>query len=162
MITGAFTNLLAMQTSGIIALAALGASVVIAQNSTDTVSLTVNRSQKFQTIDGFGFCEAFQRAHAIYNLPPAQQTQVLDLLFSTTSGAGLSILRVGLGSSPNSTLDHMNSIEPAPPVAGLLPAAEPQYVWDRNDSNQVWVAKKALTYGVNMVYADAWSAPGYM
>ncbi len=125
------------------------------------VALSVNRSQTYQTVDGFGFCEAFQRANAIQKLPPAPQAEVLDLLLNRTSGAGMSIVRIGLGSSPNSTLDHMNSIEPVAP-AGLAPDATPQYVWDRNDSNQVWLAQRAKTYGVDMFYADAWSAPGFM
>jgi len=129
--------------------------------TTTDATIVVDRNQKFQTIDGFGFCEAFQRAHTIKNLPDAPQKEVLDLLFSQDKGAGFSIVRVGLGSSPNSTLDHMNSIAPNPP-AGLSASSPLAYVWDRNDSNQVWIAQRAMDYGVDMFYADAWSAPGYM
>ena len=35
-------------------------------------------------------------------------------------------------------------------------------MWDRNDSNQVWLAQQAQAYGVETFYADAWSAPGFM
>jgi O-glycosyl hydrolase len=125
------------------------------------VTMTLLPNVRYQTVDGFGFCEAFQRAHAIKNLPAQEQREVLDLLLNRSTGAGMSIVRVGLGSSPNSTRDWMNSIAPQPPVS-LSPVGPLEYVWDRNDSNQVWIAQEAVKYGVDMVYADAWSAPGYM
>ena len=89
-------------------------------------TLTVNTTQKYQTIDGFGFSEAFQRAYNIYNLAEPKRTQVIDLLFNTTSGAGFTILRNGIGSSPNSSLDWMNTIIPRGPAN---PSAAPDYVW---------------------------------
>ncbi|KAK4212574.1 glycoside hydrolase family 30 protein [Rhypophila decipiens] len=116
-------------------------------------SFTVNLVQRYQTIDGFGFCEAFQRAHSISNLPQPFQNEVLDLLFNTTTGAGFSIFRVGLGSSEDSRGDHMNSPQPSPDI---------EFHWDGYDSGQVWVAKQAQRYGVETFYADAWSAPGWM
>ncbi|HEV7625928.1 MAG TPA: hypothetical protein VGO89_05480, partial [Streptomyces sp.] len=48
-----------------------------------------------QAIDGFGFSQAFQRAdvmHGAQGLSEAHQREVLDLLLSRSSGAGLSIL----------------------------------------------------------------------
>jgi glucuronoarabinoxylan endo-1,4-beta-xylanase len=120
-----------------------------------------------QPIDGFGFSAAFQRAALIHGLqlngmqglPPAQQRQVVSLLFSRTKGAGLSIVRLGIGSSADEIYDHMESIEPVSPGS---PTATPQYVWDGNDGGQVWLAQQAKAYGVRQFYADAWSAPGYM
>ncbi|KAK3689033.1 glycoside hydrolase superfamily [Podospora appendiculata] len=117
------------------------------------VGVAVDLNTTYQNIDGFGFSEAFQRAHAFTNLSPAQQSDVLDLLFDTSNGAGFSILRLGLGSSPNSTIDHMNSPQPS---------EDGPFKWDRDDSGQVWIAKQAQKYGVETFYADAWSAPGYM
>ncbi|KAK0713425.1 glycoside hydrolase superfamily, partial [Lasiosphaeria miniovina] len=135
--------------------AALAASDAVALTQAH-ISLAVDAATAYQTIDGFGFCEAFQRAHAISNLPAAPQAAVLDLLFNATTGAGFSMLRLGLGSSPDSRGDHMNSPQPAAgPEAG--------FAWDGNDSGQVWVAQQAADrYGVVTFYADAWSAPGYM
>ncbi|RYP55631.1 hypothetical protein DL769_010099 [Monosporascus sp. CRB-8-3] len=74
--------------------------------------ITVNVDKKYQTIDGFGFSEAFQRAYNIYNLPEPKRTEVLDLLFNTTTGAGFTIVRNGIGSSPSSQNDWMNTILP--------------------------------------------------
>ncbi len=126
-----------------------------------TPTLVVNTTQTFQTVDGFGFCEAFQRANALYNAPENVQDSILALLFDKATGAGLSILRIGLGSSPNSTKDHMNSIEPESP-SSPAPNSPTVYTWDHNASGQVWMARRAQGYGINMFYADAWSAPGYM
>ncbi|TVY53285.1 putative glucosylceramidase, partial [Lachnellula suecica] len=125
-----------------------------------TTAITINLSQTYQIIDGFGFSEAFQRANTIVSLAPTAQKYALDLLFSPTVGAGLTILRNGIGSSPDSSSDHMNSILPKSPGS---PGSTPSYVWDGKDSGQLFVAQQAVqTYGVKTVYADAWSAPGFM
>ncbi|KAK5653489.1 hypothetical protein OQA88_8975 [Cercophora sp. LCS_1] len=119
----------------------------------DAIPLSIIPSITHQKIDGFGICEAFQRANAIINLPEPARTEVLDLLFHPTKGAAFSILRIGLGSSPDSRGDHMNSPQPN---------ASSVFTWDGKDSGQVWVARQAQSYGVKTFIADAWSAPGYM
>ncbi len=130
--------------------------VLTRQSST---TITVDLTKRYQIMDGFGFAEAFQRANVVVKLPAQQQREVLDLLFNTTSGAGMTILRIGIGSSPDSSSDHMNSIQPKNPGG---PNAAPNYVWDGKDSGQVFVAKEAYARGVRTFYANAWSAPGYM
>jgi glucuronoarabinoxylan endo-1,4-beta-xylanase len=125
-------------------------------------TVVVDRRAVHQVIDGFGFSEAFQRAAVIngaQGLDPLRQKEVLDLLLSRETGAGLSILRLGVGSSADDVYDHMRSIQPADPGG---PDAPPKYVWDGEDGGQVWLAKQAKAYGVTRFYADAWSAPGYM
>jgi glucuronoarabinoxylan endo-1,4-beta-xylanase len=117
---------------------------------------TVNGGQVYQPIDGFGFSEAFGRGaimHGSQGLSAGRQREVLDLLLSRTTGAGLSILRLHIGSTANS------SIQPTNPGG---PNATPRYVWDRDDDSQVWLAQQAKAYGVTRFYANAWSAPGYM
>jgi len=132
------------------------ASLQPRQSSTVTVDLT----KTYQTIDGFGISETFQRANQMHALSPSLQRYALDLLFNRTSGAGFSILRNGIGSSPDSSSDHMVSIQPTNPGG---PNATPKYVFDGNDNSQVWVSTEAVkTYGLRTVYANAWSAPGYM
>ncbi|KAI3343352.1 glycoside hydrolase family 30 protein [Ustulina deusta] len=127
------------------------------QASTITVDLTTT----YQTMDGFGCSFAFQRANLITNMSDkTKQRYLLDLLFNTTSGAGLSIVRNGIGSSPDSSSDHMNTFAPKNPGG---PTAAPQYAWDGKDSGQLFVSQEAYnTYGVRQIYGDAWSAPGYM
>jgi len=95
----------------------------------------------------------------VVNLAADKQKYVIDLLFNTTIGAGFSILRNGIGSSQNSNNDWMNSILPTSPGS---PNAAPNYVWDGKDSGQLFISQQAVKYGVKTIYADAWSAPGFM
>jgi glucosylceramidase len=123
---------------------------------------SIDFRDELQAIDGFGFSQAFQRAdwmRGARGLTPEHQREVLDLLLDRETGAGLSILRLGIGSSPDYSADHMRSIQPADPGG---PDAEPVYEWDGHDGGQLWLAREARDYGVERFYADAWSAPGYM
>lgn len=117
-------------------------------------AITVNVATKYQIIEGFGFSQAFGRATEFKNAPSATQTKALDLLFSTTSGAGLSIIRnrVGSGGSGDSIL----------PTSPGSPSGTPKYTWDGDDRGQLWFTKAAVSMGVKTIYADAWSAPGFM
>ncbi|KAF0320925.1 cellulosome enzyme [Colletotrichum asianum] len=132
--------------STLIAVAGLGA---IARGQ-----ITVDTSSKLQKIDGFGFSQAFGRAKEFQNAPSALQKEALDLLFSTDKGAGFSIIRNRIGSGGKG-----DSILPTSPGS---PSGKPTYSWDDDDSGQVWFTKQAVSYGVKQIYADAWSAPGFM
>jgi glucuronoarabinoxylan endo-1,4-beta-xylanase len=147
-----------------VAVAALVSACALAApaRAQDVSAGSVRFRAGLQPIDGFGFSQAFQRAdvlHGAQGLSAPRRREVLDLLLSRDKGAGLSILRLGIGSSADDVYDHMRSIEPADPGG---PAAPPRYVWDGDDGGQVWLAKEAKAYGVRRFYADAWSAPGFM
>jgi hypothetical protein len=60
--------------------------------------------------------------------------------------------RIGSGGSGD-------SIEPVSPGTNI---SAPAYVWDGVDAGQVWFSQEAISYGVKPIYADAWSAPGFM
>ncbi|EGS21655.1 uncharacterized protein CTHT_0035200 [Thermochaetoides thermophila DSM 1495] len=123
-------------------------------------TITVDLTKTYQKIDGFGFSEAFQRAVQMSRLPEAEQRRALDLLFSTTKGAGLTILRNGIGSSPDMRNDWMVSIAHKSPGSPDKPLI---IEWDGSDNKQLWLSQEAQhTYGVKTIYADAWSAPAYM
>ncbi|KAF3908398.1 hypothetical protein ABW21_db0200664 [Orbilia brochopaga] len=126
----------------------------LAASASAQTAITVNVGTTYQTIEGFGFSQAFGRATEFKNAAAALQKQALDLLFSTTTGAGFSIIRNRIGSGGSG-----DSIEPASPGS---PSGTPKYVWDNNDSGQVWFTQQAQSYGVTTIYADAWSAPGFM
>lgn len=124
--------------------------------------IRVDVSKTYQIFDGMGFSEAFQRSRIIYGsdgLSPRNTKRVLDLLFSNTTGAGLTILRNGIGSSINNPYDLMKSIAPTNPGS---PSAKVSYEWDGDDNGQVRLTKDAIARGVRTIYADAWSAPSYM
>lgn len=117
-------------------------------------AIKIDLATTYQTIDGFGFSQAFGRASEFEAVNATAQKQGLDLLFSTTTGAGMTIVRNRIGSGGSG-----DSIEPTSPGS---PSAAPSYVWDGDDKGQVWLSKQAMSYGVKTFYADAWSAPGFM
>lgn len=130
-------------------LSSFAASLVAAQTA-----ITIDTSTTYQTIDGFGFSQAFGRATEFKNAAAATQKTALDYLFSTSTGAGFSIIRNRIGSGGSG-----DSIEPTSPGSA---SSTPTYVWDGNDSGQFWFTQQAISYGVKTIYADAWSAPGFM
>lgn len=127
-------------------------SFIPAPTASATSVVTINGAHRFQSIDGFGFAEAFGRSGSMEQAPSEAQQQMLNLLFNDKTGAGFSILR-------NIINSDATSIEPDSPGSST---AAPQYVWDGSDSGQVWLARQAEAFGVKQIYADAWSAPGYM
>lgn len=126
----------------------------LASQTFGQTAITVNVATKYQNIDGFGFSQAFGRAKEFQNAAAATSKTALDYLFSTTTGAGFSIIRNRIGSGGSG-----DSIEPTSPGS---PSGTPSYTWDSDDSGQVWFSKQAVSYGVTTIYADAWSAPGFM
>jgi hypothetical protein len=136
----------------LVALLTLGAQMVLAAPEyigaeKRAATINVNLGQTYQTMDGFGFSEAFGRANDLYNLPAAQRSHALDLLFSPTIGAAMTILgnRIGSGGVGD-------SIEPMSPGS---PGATPKYTWDGSEGHQVWLSQQAKTYGVTRFYANA-------
>ncbi|RYP10563.1 hypothetical protein DL765_008067 [Monosporascus sp. GIB2] len=118
--------------------------------------LTVNVGSTLQQIDGFGVSQAFGRAAEFRDmLSGSPQRQGLDYLFNATTGAGLTIIRNRIGSGPVAS----DCILPKNPGG---PSATPEYVFDEDDRGQVWFTQRAMEYGVKTIYADAWSAPGFM
>ena len=116
--------------------------------------VTVNVKTTGQKIDGFGFSQAFGRATEFKNAAAGRHKQAPNHLFDTSKGAGFSIIRNRIGSGGPG-----DSIEPTSPGS---PSNTPKYTFDNNDSGQFWFTQQAVRYGVKTIYADAWSAPGFM
>ncbi|MFF4833401.1 glycoside hydrolase [Streptomyces sp. NPDC001315] len=144
------------------ALTAAALALPGASASAGTAGGSIDFSARHQRIDGFGVSEAFQRAaviHGLNGLSAEKGDEIVKLLFSPKDGAGLSMLRLGIGSSADEVYDHMKTIAPTAPASPDDPLT---YEWDGNDGGQLWLAQQAKKYGVKRFVADAWSAPGYM
>ncbi|KAI0476429.1 carbohydrate-binding module family 1 protein [Xylariaceae sp. FL0804] len=136
-------------------LSKLVAACHLAALAAGQTTITVDVGTTYQQIDGFGFSQAFGRASEFQDMSSTTgQKAALDYLFDTTTGAGFSIIRNRIGSGGSG-----DSIEPNSPGS---PSATPTYVWDDDDSGQLWFTEQAVSYGVSTIYADAWSAPGFM
>ena len=98
---------------------------------------TVDWNRTAQEIDGFGASGAFQMARNLMNFPEPQRTEVLDILFSQSNGAGLSMVR--------------NIVGDGGTVGGASPTFEPQEgVWDWTvDEDQIWLMKQAWLYALH-------------
>jgi O-glycosyl hydrolase len=120
-------------------------------------TVTVNGSATYQRITGFGASEAFGQAETLQNQPAAVQQQVLNLLYSTSSGAGLTMLRNEISADAGTTIE---------PTAPASPSAKPTYLplsAIADDGGQLWWAQTIKhEYGVTEDFADAWSAPAFM
>ena len=118
---------------------------------------TINGATTYQTITGFGASEAFGEASTVMNASSSVQQQVLDLLYSPAKGAGLTMLRNEISADSGSTIEPNNPGGPSatPDYASLASIGQ--------DQGQLWFAQQIKSrYGVNNVFADAWSAPGFM
>jgi O-glycosyl hydrolase len=148
--------LLAASVAGLIALGA-GGLVAAAGPAAAADTATINGATTFQTITGFGASEAFGEAQTVMNASSSVQQQALGLLYSPTSGAGLTILRNWISADSGSTIEPNNPGGPNAAPA-YLPMSQ-----TAQDAGQLWFAQQIKAdYGVTNVFADAWSAPAFM
>ena len=119
-----------------------------------------------QQIDGFGVAATFGRSWFIQSATGNVPSQVMDQFFNPVTGAGISIVRLGIddvitpnpqsgGSAANSGIFIVNT-DPGSCTA------TPTYTWDHSAGGEIWLAQQAVKYGVNRFYADSWGAPAYM
>jgi O-glycosyl hydrolase len=149
----AFKILVGLTTVGL-SLAGLGA---LAGPASAADTATINGASTFQSITGFGASEAFGEASTVMNAASSVQQQALGLLYSPTSGAGLTILRNWISADSGTTIE---------PNAPSSPSATPTYLplsSTGQDAGQLWFAQQIKAdYGVSNVFADAWTAPAFM
>ena len=141
----------------------MAALLPIASNSQPLhLAVAVNLSDVRLAMDGFGGAAATGPAMWIHGMQEPQRTELVDLLFSTDVGIGLSILRSEILSGNHDAADHsptgggtlqpdINTIEPS------------EGVWDWDgDECQVWLMQQAQQRGMNRLMSTVWSAPAWM
>ena len=109
--------------------------------SSQSIVQVLGASSK-QQIDGFGSSLAFM-GQAIQNLPSTPRTAILQTLFSTTSGAGFSILRTRVS-----------------PYLSTTPG-QYDYVSDTEEVGTRYLVNQAKAFGVSRFLASVWTPPTY-
>jgi glucosylceramidase len=124
-------------------------------------TITVDTSQTFQTIDGFGYAMTDGSAYLINRLAAPDRAAILQELFSTDSNfIGVSYLRVSIGSSDlsASVFSYDDNATPSQPDTSL------QYFALSNDEFDLVPLLKqviALNPGIKIL-GSPWSAPLWM
>lgn len=109
--------------------------------SAPTIRGTVDWNDVHQTISGFGGSTAFGMADKVMQFPTARRNEILDSLFSPTTGTGLSIIRLQI---PN-----------------IKPIQKNGYTFTE-DNGQASFVDAAKLRAKQTLMATAWSPPGWM
>jgi len=142
------------------ALAAAPSLEFAAARASSLPSITVDETQRYQTMDGFGASISDGSAWLLYEkLTAAARLRVMTELFDPVHGAGLSFLRQPIGSSDLSrsayTFDDMPAGEQDPGLQRFSTQHDDAYVFP--------VLREALRLNPAItVMATPWSPPAWM
>ena len=128
-------------------------------NATDYPSVSVDFSQQYQEIDGFGAALTGSSAYVISQMNAAQKEALLKDLFSEHEGIGLSYLRLTIGASDFSLQDFTYDDLPA----GSTDPNLEQFSIAEDEAHVIPVLQSVLGYspGIKIV-SSPWSAPAWM
>lgn len=131
-------------------------------SSAATVSVSVNPARRYQRMIGFGGAFTDSSLYLLSRLPQTQQVEVLHRLLDAdpaTGSAGLSVIRVPMGSS-DFTASGMYSYDdngglPDPTLAHFSIAHDEAYILP--------LLREALAINPKLkILANPWSPPGWM
>ena len=127
--------------------------------STDLV-ITVDESQTFQTMDGFGYTLTGGSAIHINSMEEAERQALLKELFGTESGQiGVSYLRISIGASDLS--DHLFSYDDLP--KGETDPSMVHFSIDPERKDLIPVLKQILAINSRIkILGSPWSPPSWM
>jgi glucosylceramidase len=120
----------------------------------------VDEAQRSQTMDGFGAAMTEGSAWLLEEkLPPALREQTMARLFSPTSGAGLSFLRLPIGATDLSRSQYTYDDMPA----GQSDAGLAHFSIAHDEADVLPAMRQALALNPAItVMATPWSAPAWM
>jgi glucosylceramidase len=122
-------------------------------------SIEIDESQKFQTVDGFGFSLTGGSAEVINKLNLTKRQELLQELFGNgASGIGLSYLRVSIGASDlNSSVFTYNDLP-----AGQTDVDQTKFSL-APDAGVISLLKEILVINPNIkIMGSPWTAPAWM
>lgn len=137
-------------------------NAILAFGTTETIypDITVDTTQTYQTIDGFGFTLTDGSAGLIANLPSAMQSDLLKELFGSDGNSiSISYLRVSIGASDLSatvyTYDDM--------AAGQTDVNLQNFSLRKDQSKVIPVLKSILAINPNIkILGSPWTPPTWM
>lgn len=122
--------------------------------------LTVDDTQHFQSIDGFGFALTGGSAQLLMRMGAAQRAALLKELFTTgDNGIGVSYLRVSIGASDMN--ERVYSYDDLPPGETDVEMAKFNLRPDRADVIPMLKEILAIQPGIKIL-GSPWSAPAWM
>lgn len=126
----------------------------------NNLTITVDESQKFQSIDGFGYTLTGGSAGLINAMSPSAQDSLLQNLFSTKKdGIGVSYLRISIGASDMSADTFTYNDLPA----GQTDADQEKFSISKDMGALVPVLKKIIAIQPKIkILGSPWSAPVWM
>lgn len=135
-------------------------SLLFSDNSGGHPTVTVDTTQTYQSVAGFGFALTGGSAYLIYNLPAAQRDDLLHELFSTDSTSiGVSYLRVSIGASDLSR--RVYSYDDL--AAGQTDTTLQQFDLGPDKYNLIPLLKEILDINPDIkILGSPWSAPVWM
>ena len=136
------------------------ASTQFADGGPTGQTITVDPSQTFQTMDGFGAALTDSSAALLYRLPQAQRDQVMASIFSPTQGIGMSVLRQPIGASdfvdgPHYTYNDLPS--------GQTDLEQTRFSIAHDEVEILPLLRQALQLNPQLkIMASPWSVPAWM
>ena len=126
---------------------------------TEHPAITINASEQFQEIEGFGAALTGSSAYLINSLSSTKKNELLTELFDPEEGIGLSYLRMSIGASDFSLKDYTYDDVPAgqedPDLSEFSIAQDEQHI--------IPVFKDILQVAPEIgIMGSPWSAPAWM
>ena len=122
--------------------------------------IKIDKSQAYQSIDGFGYALTGGSATLINKMTPTGRTKLLHELFTTDGNSiGVSYLRISVGSSDLD--DHVFSYDDLP--AGETDPELKKFSLANDEENLIPVLKQILAINPKMkILISPWSPPAWM
>jgi len=135
-------------------------SFTAANTNNDLPVITVDASQKYQSIDGFGFALTGGSAQHLFRMSAGERKKILQELFgSGANDVGISYLRLSIGASDLN--DHTFSYDDIP-VTETDKRLE-KFTLKEDEQEVIPVLKEILAINPNIkILGSPWSAPLWM
>jgi glucosylceramidase len=123
-------------------------------------NITVDTTQIFQTIDGFGYTLTTSSAYLINHMSSAARTTLLQELFGTSSSSiGISYLRVNVGASDLSPVVYSYDDLPA----GQTDPTLQNFSLAPDETDMIPILQQILAINPNIkIFGSPWSPPKWM